>query len=85
MADAVEDVSGGQPEQNHEAASEIFLRSSWRASHTWFWLKFRELSSTVSFYDPVHQSLATHPPIRGAIAGSGLAELKASRRRLLFD
>jgi hypothetical protein len=43
----------------HCSGLPIFLHSSWRASHTWFWLKFREHSSTVCFYEPFHEILAT--------------------------
>jgi hypothetical protein len=46
-------------EQHQPGASPIFIHSSWRASHTWFWLKFRCHSSTVCFYEPFHESLAT--------------------------
>ncbi len=46
-------------EQHQQAASPIFIHSSWRASHTWFWLKFRCHASTVCFYEPFHESLAT--------------------------
>jgi hypothetical protein len=37
----------------------IFIHSSWRVSHTWFWLKFRKNASTVCFYEPFHEKLAT--------------------------
>ena len=46
-------------EQHQQAAFPIFIHSSWRASHTWFWLKFRGHPSTVCFYEPFHESLAT--------------------------
>jgi hypothetical protein len=45
--------------QNAQPAPPIFIHSSWRASHTWFWLKFREQPSTLSFYEPFHECLAT--------------------------
>jgi hypothetical protein len=45
--------------QECRSTSPIFLHSSWRASHTWFWLKFREHSSAVCFYEPFHEGLAT--------------------------
>lgn len=45
--------------QNPLAALPIFIHSSWRASHTWFWLKFRAHPSTLCFYEPFHESLAT--------------------------
>jgi hypothetical protein len=45
-------------QHNHQAGSPIFIHSSWRASHTWFWLKFREHSSTICFYEPYHEILA---------------------------
>jgi tetratricopeptide (TPR) repeat protein len=40
-------------------APPIFIHSSWRVSHTWFWLKFRHEPSTVCFYEPFHERLAT--------------------------
>lgn len=46
-------------EQHQQVASPIFIHSSWRASHTWFWLKFRCHPSAVCFYEPFHESLAT--------------------------
>src|SRR5215467_2395377 len=45
--------------QKLQAPPPIFIHSSWRASHTWFWLKFREHASTVCFYEPFHECLAT--------------------------
>ena len=51
--------SGGHPEEPRWGASPIFLHSSWRASHTWFWLKFRKHPATVCFYEPFHESLGT--------------------------
>src|SRR5271170_3380321 len=53
------DGPGAAPGQKYRSASPIFLHSSWRASHTWFWLKFREHDATVCFYEPFHESLAT--------------------------
>jgi hypothetical protein len=40
-------------------APPIFIHSSWRVSHTWFWLKFRQEPSTICFYEPFHENLAT--------------------------
>src|SRR5690242_32732 len=37
----------------------IFIHSSWRVSHTWFWLKFRRQPSTLCFYEPFHEGLAS--------------------------
>jgi hypothetical protein len=37
----------------------IFIHSSWRVSHTWFWLKFRENPATICFNEPFHEGLAT--------------------------
>src|SRR4051812_48627234 len=37
----------------------IFIHSSWRVSHTWFWLKFRKNPATICFYEPFHEALAT--------------------------
>jgi hypothetical protein len=48
-----------RPEQHPLAAPPIFIHSSWRAAHTWFWLKFREQPSTLCFYEPFHECLAT--------------------------
>jgi hypothetical protein len=48
-----------RPERHQLAPSPIFIHSSWRASHTWFWLKFRCDPSTVCFYEPFHESLTT--------------------------
>jgi hypothetical protein len=45
--------------RSSEAAPPIFIHSSWRASHTWFWMKFREHPSTLCFYEPFHECLAT--------------------------
>src|SRR5215471_4862522 len=42
-----------------QVAPPIFIHSSWRAAHTWFWLKFREQPSTLCFYEPFHECLAT--------------------------
>lgn len=47
------------PLEQDQAAFPIFIHSSWRASHTWFWLKFRCHPSTICFYEPFHESLAT--------------------------
>ena len=30
----------------------IFIHSSWRTSSTWFWSKFRQLPTTLAFYEP---------------------------------
>jgi cell division protein FtsL len=46
-------------EQPQQAAFPIFIHSSWRASHTWFWLKFRSHPSTACYYEPFHEGLAT--------------------------
>jgi tetratricopeptide (TPR) repeat protein len=53
------DDSEANPGQKYRSAPPIFLHSSWRASHTWFWLKFRKHASTVCFYEPFHERLAT--------------------------
>ena len=45
--------------QKHGIAPPIFIHSSWRVSHTWFWLKFRHEPSTICFYEPFHERLAT--------------------------
>lgn len=45
--------------QKRGIAPPIFIHSSWRVSHTWFWLKFRQEPSTVCFYEPFHEGLAT--------------------------
>ncbi len=45
--------------QRHGIAPPIFIHSSWRVSHTWFWLKFRHEPSTICFYEPFHEGLAT--------------------------
>ncbi len=37
----------------------IFIHSSWRVSHTWFWLKFRENPGTICFCEPFNEQLAT--------------------------
>jgi cytochrome c-type biogenesis protein CcmH/NrfG len=37
----------------------IFIHSSWRVSHTWFWLKFRKNPATICFCEPFHEALAT--------------------------
>src|SRR5215472_7987945 len=42
-----------------QVAPPIFIHSSWRASHTWFWLKFREQPSTVCFYEAFNECLAS--------------------------
>jgi hypothetical protein len=41
------------------AAAPIFLHSSWRTASTWFWLKFRGKPSTLCYYEPFHEALAT--------------------------
>ena len=45
--------------QKRGIAPPIFIHSSWRVSHTWFWLKFRHEPSTICFYEPFHEGLAT--------------------------
>ena len=45
--------------QKRGIAPPIFIHSSWRVSHTWFWLKFRHEPSTICFYEPFHEHLAT--------------------------
>src|SRR5690242_5890883 len=37
----------------------VFIHSSWRASHTWFWQQFRKHQSAACFYEPFHESLVT--------------------------
>ena len=37
----------------------IFIHSSWRTSSTWFWSKFRQLPSTLAFFEPFNQFLNT--------------------------
>jgi len=37
----------------------IFIHSSWRTSSTWFWSKFRQLPSTLAFFEPFNQFLDT--------------------------
>jgi len=55
-----EDSSGFSdlPRRNRPSRP-IFIHSSWRASHTWFWQRFRKHQSTVCFYEPFHESLVT--------------------------
>ena len=48
----------GDAEEGHGEAP-IFIHSSWRVSHTWFWLKFRENPATICFCEPFHELLAT--------------------------
>jgi hypothetical protein len=40
-------------------AQPVFIHSSWRTSSTWFWLKFREKTSTLCYYEPFHEILTT--------------------------
>jgi len=41
------------------AAQPIFVHSSWRTGSTWFWSKFRQLPSTLAFYEPFAMLLNT--------------------------
>jgi tetratricopeptide (TPR) repeat protein len=63
------DHSGQRAAQERSAVSPIFIHSSWRASHTWFWLKFRRHSSTLCFYEPFHEVLATLTPSEALTRG----------------
>src|SRR5262245_24895950 len=40
-----------------ELAPLVFIHSAHRASSTWFWSKFRDLSSTQCYYEPFNFSL----------------------------
>jgi tetratricopeptide (TPR) repeat protein len=53
------DRCGRHLAQKRGIAPPIFIHSSWRVSHTWFWLKFRHEPSTICFYEPFHEGLAT--------------------------
>jgi len=47
-----------EPGEEHGGAA-IFVHSSWRVSHTWFWLKFRHNPATICFCEPFHELLTT--------------------------
>ena len=49
----------GLPGRNQPSRPPIFIHSSWRASHTWFWQQFRAHQSTLCFYEPFHETLVT--------------------------
>jgi glycosyltransferase involved in cell wall biosynthesis len=47
----------------------VFIHAAPRTSSTWFWLKFRELPSTLCFYEPFNHSLNWMTPDRAARLG----------------
>ena len=53
------------------AARLIFLHSSWRASSTWFWTKFRPFPQTVCYYDVFNEQLLTIVRDQAAWVDSG--------------
>lgn len=47
----------------------IFIHASWRTSHTWFWLKFRGVPSTLCYYEPFHEKLAVVTRSEASVLG----------------
>lgn len=46
-------------ERSAHGLAPIFIHSSWRTSSTWFWSKFRQLPSTLAFFEPFNQFFNT--------------------------
>src|SRR5215813_6680732 len=66
MAD-VDMRSKSTPTSSHilrETAPLVFIHAATRTSSTWFWLKFRELSSTLCYYEPFSATLNWLTPER---------------------
>ena len=68
---AAEKLSLPTPKIVRNERSPIFIHAAPRTSSSWFWLKFRELSSTLCYYEPFTYTLNWLTPERVATLGGG--------------
>ncbi len=57
------------PSITPQTAAPVFIHSSPRTSSTWFWLKFRELPSTLCYYEPFSYTIGTLWPEHASTLG----------------
>jgi glycosyltransferase involved in cell wall biosynthesis/GR25 family glycosyltransferase involved in LPS biosynthesis len=57
------------PDAGRQSIKPVFIHAATRTSSTWFWLKFRQLSSTCCFYEPFTHTLNWLTPQRAARLG----------------
>lgn len=64
-------MAGGLPPL---ARPPLFLHTGWRTAGTFLWSRFRSLAGVASYYEPLHESLATVTPATLARSGPLLWE-----------